>query len=476
MPRWPRSTTSRRPSSTTSPSSWIGLAAAFFDEHSALNLCVLGEDPFGRQPAGSARRGGGRPQAGPAAHRRDRRARGLPRALHQPFRAPAPAPDPRRRPRVPRADGGGHSGLPRPREGSSTSSWRAPRSASRSARRRPNGRGSGSAPSCCGWPPASRRRAAGRLIHADLQNLPIRQKLMLIALLTTGGALVLAGAALIYFDVTRFRAEMTERPRGPGRDRGQQQHGGLGIPGRRGRRRDPAGIAGAPGHRQRRRSTTATAGSSRATGNKGRPSCRPRPAPPTAAPSRGARRLPPRRSEGRAHRHGLPAQQPRRADGAHPGAGLTVGVVFLASGLVSLVLSSGLQRLDLAAYPGPRQTARAVSERQRLFAPRHQSRAPTRSGTSSTPSTACWSRSRSATPPCWRPRRSWNGGWRSARCELARRNEELGPEQPGAGRLRLHRLARPEGAAAGHPQLTPASCSRTTPTSSTTRGARSSRR
>ena len=41
-----------------------------------------------------------------------------------------------------------------------------------------------------------------------LRDLPIRQKLMLIALVTTGGALLLAGAALIYFDRVRFESEM----------------------------------------------------------------------------------------------------------------------------------------------------------------------------------------------------------------------------------------------------------------------------
>jgi signal transduction histidine kinase len=42
-----------------------------------------------------------------------------------------------------------------------------------------------------------------------LQRAPIRQKLMLIAILTTGGTLLLAGAAIIYFNVVRFKAEMT---------------------------------------------------------------------------------------------------------------------------------------------------------------------------------------------------------------------------------------------------------------------------
>jgi signal transduction histidine kinase len=41
-----------------------------------------------------------------------------------------------------------------------------------------------------------------------LQRIPIHRKLMLIALLTTGGALLLAGAALIYFNVVRFKDEM----------------------------------------------------------------------------------------------------------------------------------------------------------------------------------------------------------------------------------------------------------------------------
>jgi signal transduction histidine kinase len=40
------------------------------------------------------------------------------------------------------------------------------------------------------------------------QRAPIHQKLMLIALLTTGGALLLAGTAVIYFNVVRFKEEM----------------------------------------------------------------------------------------------------------------------------------------------------------------------------------------------------------------------------------------------------------------------------
>lgn len=41
-----------------------------------------------------------------------------------------------------------------------------------------------------------------------LQRAPIRQKLMLIAMLTTGGALLLAGIAIIYFNFSRFQEEM----------------------------------------------------------------------------------------------------------------------------------------------------------------------------------------------------------------------------------------------------------------------------
>jgi signal transduction histidine kinase len=44
---------------------------------------------------------------------------------------------------------------------------------------------------------------------ALLRHLPIRRKLALIAMVTTGGALLLAGAALVYFDLARFRSEMT---------------------------------------------------------------------------------------------------------------------------------------------------------------------------------------------------------------------------------------------------------------------------
>jgi signal transduction histidine kinase len=41
-----------------------------------------------------------------------------------------------------------------------------------------------------------------------LQRAPIRQKLMLIAMATTGGAPLLAGAAIIYFNLVRFEGEM----------------------------------------------------------------------------------------------------------------------------------------------------------------------------------------------------------------------------------------------------------------------------
>jgi signal transduction histidine kinase len=43
-----------------------------------------------------------------------------------------------------------------------------------------------------------------------LRNVPIRRKLMLIALLTTGGTLLLAGTALILFNVLRFKEEMKD--------------------------------------------------------------------------------------------------------------------------------------------------------------------------------------------------------------------------------------------------------------------------
>ncbi|HSS77573.1 MAG TPA: CHASE sensor domain-containing protein, partial [Thermoanaerobaculia bacterium] len=41
-----------------------------------------------------------------------------------------------------------------------------------------------------------------------LSNVPIRRKLMLIVLLTTGGTLLLAGSALILFNVVQFKKEM----------------------------------------------------------------------------------------------------------------------------------------------------------------------------------------------------------------------------------------------------------------------------
>jgi signal transduction histidine kinase len=197
------------------------------------------------------------------------------------------------------------------------------------------------------------------------QRAPIHQKLMLIAMLTTGGALLLAGAALIIFNVLRFKDEM---------------------------RHDLATLAEVVAQNSTAPLTfqdqTAAVETLRALG---------------ARPSVVAAAL--YDKEGRLFAHWSPLGT-AAAFPSHPGPddsrfengaliafskvdlkgerigtvylrsslgelygrvrmqALTVGLVFLASGLAALMLSSGLQRLISGPILDLAGTARAVSERQ----------------------------------------------------------------------------------------------------------------
>ncbi len=197
-----------------------------------------------------------------------------------------------------------------------------------------------------------------------LRNLPIRQKLMLIALVTTGGALLLAGAALIYFDRVRFEGDMKS---------------------------DLVTLADIVAGN----STAALTFGDRATAAEVLQALRPQETIVAAAfydmdgrlfaryDRQGGGNLPPRPGPDGAEFEagGLRVFRPVHLEGQRIGTvylrsnldeladrfkaqAATVGTVFLASGLMALLLSSGLQRLISRPILDLAGTARAVSERQ----------------------------------------------------------------------------------------------------------------
>ncbi len=197
-----------------------------------------------------------------------------------------------------------------------------------------------------------------------LRDLPIRQKLMLIALVTTGGALLLAGAALIYFDRVRFESEMksdlvTLADIMAGNSTAALTFG------------DQAAATETLQTLRFQRSVVAAAfydskGELFARYDpQGRGGIPARPAADGAEFEDGALRVfRPVDLEGR--RIGtvyLRSNLDELADRFKTQAA-TVGTVFLASGLVALLLSSGLQRLISRPIVDLAGTARAVSERQ----------------------------------------------------------------------------------------------------------------
>ena len=197
----------------------------------------------------------------------------------------------------------------------------------------------------------------------SLQRAPIRRKLMLIAMLTTGGTLLLAGAAIIYFNMVRFKEEMKRDLNSLADVIAQNSTAAVSF-------RDPAAeietlsalkarpsIVGAAVYDEQRRLFV------------------------HVEPGGGAVRYPARPGADDAVfvDGGLEVFRPIVLKGERIGTvylrsdlhelrnrvwtqALTVGIVFLASGIVALVLSSGLQRLISGPILALARTARAVSE------------------------------------------------------------------------------------------------------------------
>lgn len=196
-----------------------------------------------------------------------------------------------------------------------------------------------------------------------LQRAPIRQKLMLIAMLTTGGALLLAGAAIVYFNISRFQEEMKRDLMSLADIVAQNSTAAVSF-------NDPAAeretlsalkarpsIAGAAVY-DKKGILFAYAGGSTA-------SYPPRPGPDRARFEDGALTVfRPIVLKGerigtvylRSNLEELAARVKAQA--------ITVLAVFLASGIVALILSSGLQRLISRPILDLTGTARAVSERR----------------------------------------------------------------------------------------------------------------
>jgi signal transduction histidine kinase len=197
-----------------------------------------------------------------------------------------------------------------------------------------------------------------------LRNVPIRQKLMLIALLTTGGTLLLAGTALILFNAERFRREMVVDLSTLAEIVAQNSTAVLSF-------KDT--VAGTETLRSlSARKPIVAAG---LYGKDGRLLARYQRDPGVE--------LPPRPAEDSADfgDDGLVVFHPVKLKGERIGTvylrsdlseltsrievqALTVGAVFLASGLAALFLSSRLQRLVSGPILDLSETARAVSENQ----------------------------------------------------------------------------------------------------------------
>jgi signal transduction histidine kinase len=196
-----------------------------------------------------------------------------------------------------------------------------------------------------------------------LQRVPIHQKLMLIALLTTGGALLLAGSALIYFNVARFKDEMQRDLETLADIVGQHSTAALTF-------QDQASANDYLKALQPRTSIAAAAlyGPDGITFARWSPQG-------IAVPSR------PGKDGSRFENDSLVVFRGINLKGERIGTiylrsdlhelrnriwaqAFTVGIVFLGSGIVALLLSSGLQRLISGPILDLAVTARAVSERR----------------------------------------------------------------------------------------------------------------
>lgn len=197
-----------------------------------------------------------------------------------------------------------------------------------------------------------------------LRDLPIRQKLMLIALVTTGGALLLAGAALIYFDRVRFESEMENELLTLADIVAGNSTAALSF-------QDPNDATDVLRALEPQESIIAAAiydseGGLFARYDRGGNGDVPlRPAPDGPYLKAGALEVF-RKVELQGDRIGtvfLRSNLDELKDRFKAQA-VTVGTVFLASGLMALLLSSGLQRLISRPILDLAGTARAVSERQ----------------------------------------------------------------------------------------------------------------
>src|SRR5215210_2103614 len=196
-----------------------------------------------------------------------------------------------------------------------------------------------------------------------LNNLPIRQKLMLIAMVTTGGALLLAGAALIYFNMARFRQEMASDLSTLADIVGQNCTAALSFHDEADARETLQAL--------RSQSSIIAAAVYDIEGRlfakydpRGRMSFPARPAKDSGFEPDALVVFRPVKLEGQTIgtvylRSNLDALTSRVKVQA-----LTVGAVFLASGIVALFLSSGLQRLISRPILDLAETARTVSDRK----------------------------------------------------------------------------------------------------------------
>jgi signal transduction histidine kinase len=199
----------------------------------------------------------------------------------------------------------------------------------------------------------------------SLQHAPIRQKLMLIAMLTTGGTLLLAGAAIIYFNMVRFKEEMKRDLNSLADIVAQNSTAALSF-------QDPGAEIDTLSALKARPSIVAAAVYDGQGGLFV-----------ALAPGGGTARVPPRPGPDvpRFEDGSLVVFRPIDLKGKRIGIvylrsdlhelrsrvwtqALTVGIVFLASGIVALALSSGLQRLISGPILALAATARAVSERR----------------------------------------------------------------------------------------------------------------
>lgn len=197
-----------------------------------------------------------------------------------------------------------------------------------------------------------------------LRNVPIRRKLMLIALLTTAGALLLAGAALILFNVLRFRREMVADLTSLADVVARNSTAVLSFG-------DPGSAADTLRSLSARKPIVAAA----LYDKEGRLFARYRQGAEVEFPPR------PGKDGSAAIAGGLVVFHPVRLKGERIGTvylrsdlselvsrirvqAVAVGAVFLVSGLAAVLLSSGLQRLVSGPVLDLSRTAKAVSEKQ----------------------------------------------------------------------------------------------------------------